>query len=55
LMQDRRRQFDEIFLQRTAAPYIGSKADLDARSREVCFAPMYGHRQTDPSRPKSAE
>jgi hypothetical protein len=25
LMQDRRRQFDEIFLQRTAGPYIGVK------------------------------
>ena len=32
----------------------GSFSDLDARSREVCFAPMNGHRQTDPSRPKSA-
>jgi hypothetical protein len=26
-MQDRRRQFDENFLQRTAGPYIGSRVD----------------------------
>ena len=54
LMQDRRRQFDEIFLQRTAGPYIGSlgdidghkpmsalppKADVGRRHREVRFVP----------------
>ncbi len=33
-MQDRRRQFDEIFLQRTAGPYIGS-TDLAARLNYV--------------------
>ncbi len=53
-MQDRRRQFDEIFLQRTAGPYIGSlgdidghkpmsalppKADVGRRHREVRFVP----------------
>jgi hypothetical protein len=27
-MQDRHRQFDEIFLQRTAGPYIGSIASV---------------------------
>src|SRR4051795_5623049 len=27
LMQDRRRQFDEILLQRTAGPYIGSQCE----------------------------
>ena len=29
LMQDRRRQFDEIFLQRTAGPYIRVNRDRD--------------------------
>jgi hypothetical protein len=28
LMQDRRRQFDEIFLQRAAGPYIGSQVTI---------------------------
>jgi hypothetical protein len=32
LMQDRRRQFDEIFLQRTAGPYMGSKAPIPITS-----------------------
>ncbi len=43
LMQDRRRQFDEIFLQPTARPYIGSKS-----------AVSNGHRQTAPARLKRA-
>jgi hypothetical protein len=34
-MQDRRRQFDEIFLQRTAGPYIGSIASVLARPKHV--------------------
>jgi hypothetical protein len=32
-MQDRSRQFDEIFLQRTAGPYIGSKCEILIPSR----------------------
>src|ERR1700737_470896 len=32
LMQDRRRQFDEIFLQRTAGPYMRVKTDVGESS-----------------------
>jgi len=55
-MQDRRRQFDEIFLQRTAGPYIWvklrrtpcekmssglpSKADIALCSRHVANVPI---------------
>jgi hypothetical protein len=34
-MQDRHRQFDEIFLQRTAGPYIGSKTEMPPPTTEV--------------------
>jgi len=56
LMQDRHRQFDEIFLQRTAGPYIWVKAgkahcedmfsalplsaDIAQRSRHIRFVPI---------------
>ena len=55
-MQDRHRQFDEIFLQRTAGPYIGVKlrrteseqissrltlkADIAQYSRHFAFVPI---------------
>jgi hypothetical protein len=38
LMQDRHRQFDEIFLQRTAGPYIGVKRVTLGVSRSL---PVY--------------
>jgi hypothetical protein len=43
LMQDRRRQFDEIFLQRAAGPYIRvNRVGLTAYRR----LPLYPHKQT---------
>jgi hypothetical protein len=38
-MQDRRRQFDEIFLQRTAGPYIGVKLGNRLRFMSLPFCP----------------
>jgi hypothetical protein len=38
-MQDRRRQFDEIFLQRTAGPYIRVKNGPDALEMGCRFYP----------------
>jgi hypothetical protein len=35
-MQDRRRQFDEIFLQRAAGPYIGVRAEVVAAPSNDC-------------------
>jgi hypothetical protein len=45
LMQDRRRQFDEIFLQRTAGPYIGSKPEKLNASKCFPLHPKNGHSQ----------
>jgi hypothetical protein len=42
-MQDRHRQFDEIFLQRTAGPYIRVKIGSGA-ARMAC--PFYPHEPT---------
>src|SRR5258708_5451708 len=41
LMQDRRRQFDEIFLQRTAGPYIGSQIGIGG---SLAAPPLPHHR-----------
>jgi len=38
LMQDRRRQFDEIFLQRTAGPYMGVNC---YRNGVSALSPLY--------------
>jgi hypothetical protein len=54
-MQDRRRQFDEIFLQRAAGPYIGSKTEVAALRRDVCFTPNNGHRTDIPGGPFCAD
>src|SRR5882724_1889945 len=43
LMQDRRRQFDEIFLQRTAGPYIGVKSAVLIIGRPL---PIYPDNRT---------
>jgi transposase len=40
-MQDRRRQFDEIFLQRTAGPYIGVIRDRRVATRYDKLAASY--------------
>jgi hypothetical protein len=45
LMQDRRRQFDEIFLQRTAGPYIGVKLRPGAMSRAWSVHPLIAEMQ----------
>jgi hypothetical protein len=39
-MQDRRRQFDEIFLQRTAGPYIGVKLGRTQREQMSSGLPL---------------
>ena len=51
LMQDRRRQFDEIFLQRTAGPYIGSIASFWAPASHFRSTPVNGHGQSGPAGP----
>jgi hypothetical protein len=45
-MQDRSRQFDEIFLQRTAGPYIWVKLRSDEPFADSLLYPKSGHRQT---------
>jgi hypothetical protein len=46
-MQDRSRQFDEIFLQRTAGPYIWVKADFPGTRAFGGGRPMRGHTASD--------
>jgi hypothetical protein len=55
LMQDRRRQFDEIFLQRTVGPYMWVNNGPDSPERPLPVYPINGHRQTDPADPVSAQ
>jgi hypothetical protein len=38
------RQLEQVLLQRTAGPYIGSEADLTPSLGHVRFAPQSGHR-----------
>src|SRR6267142_4341554 len=40
LMQDRRRQFDEIFLQRTAGPYIRVKMRNTRKEQIISASPL---------------
>jgi hypothetical protein len=47
LMQDRRRQFDEIFLQRAAGPYIWVKNGPDSPEAPL---PVYPEERTLPDR-----
>src|SRR5262249_15137075 len=42
LMQDRIRPLDEVLLQRTAGPYIGSEADIARSPSHVRFTPKSG-------------
>jgi hypothetical protein len=44
-MQDRSPPTRQIFLLRTAGPYIGSKADIEVLPTDVRFAIKSGHRQ----------
>ena len=52
LMQDRRRQFDEILLQRTAGPYNRVKTG-SGHARTAC--PFYPQEQTPSGRPGRSE
>jgi hypothetical protein len=47
LMQDRHRQFDEIFLQRTAGPYIRVKSGPDGSKMPL---PNYPEERTSSDR-----
>ena len=56
LMQDRHRQFDEIFLQRTAGPYIRVKSrKTQCEHMFSALPPNNGHRATTAACPSCAK
>src|SRR5712671_3026716 len=48
------RQLEEVLLQRTAGPYIGSQAGITPSLGHVCFAPESRHRMRRSACPLSA-